>query len=248
MASSSKKISASVLPVPASSPGTQAAAILDFCKTLRPDFALPDGISIMNPYEEATAWRVATTFYEKFYSDTRPRVFIFGINPGRFGGGITGVPFTDPIRLQEKCGIPNDWKKQAELSSIFIYEMIDGYGGVDAFYGRHFITALSPLGFTRHGKNLNYYDDKELLRASEPYMVECIRRQLATMPAASTCGCLGEGENFRQFSRLNEKYHWFREIVPLPHPRWVMQYRRKKIADYVGVYVEKLKGISLVSK
>ena len=223
--------------------GTQAAAILHFYKTLRPDFVLPDGISVMNPYEDATSWQLASSFYEKFYSDTQPRVFIFGINPGRFGGGITGVPFTDPIRLQEKCGIPNEWKKQAELSSIFIYEMIDGYGGVAAFYERFFITALSPLGFTRDGKNLNYYDDKELLRSSEPYMVECIRRQLGTMPTLSTCCCLGEGENYKQFLRLNEKYGFFKEIIPLPHPRWVMQYRRKKIGEYVGVYVEKLKKI-----
>src|SRR6187402_1121529 len=127
---------------------TQAAAILDFYKGLDPSFPMPEGIAIMNPFADAGAWRLAKAFYEKFYADQRPRRLIFGINPGRFGAGVTGVPFTDPIRLEEKCGIASDLKKLPELSSIFIYAMIDVYGGVEKFYGDHFFTALSPLGFT----------------------------------------------------------------------------------------------------
>jgi len=221
---------------------TQAAAILAFYKGLSPSFSMPEGIAIMNPFTDATAWRLAKTFYEKFYSDTRPRHFIFGINPGRFGGGITGVPFTDPIRLQDKCGIPNDLKRLPELSSHFIYAMIDAYGGVERFYGDHYFTALSPLGFTWNGKNLNYYDDRELLKTSEPFILQCIRQQLDTMATTTdVCYCLGEGENFKQFRRINDKHGFFREIVPLPHPRWVMQYRRKKVEEYANLYVEKLR-------
>src|ERR1700732_4187939 len=146
---------------------TQAAAILHFYRNLRPRFQLGEGIGIMNPYKDPATWQLASRFYEKYYSDTRPRTYIFGINPGRFGGGITGVPFTDPQKLQEKCGIPipATWKNRPELSSRFIYDMIEAYGGVKDFYRHFFITALSPLGFTRHGKNLNYYDDKALLKA-----------------------------------------------------------------------------------
>jgi hypothetical protein len=220
---------------------TQSAAILHFYRHLRPRFALGEGISIMNPYKDPTAWDLAGRFYGKFYADSRPRTYIFGINPGRFGGGVTGIPFTDPIRLAEKCGIPNDLKRQAELSSQFVYEMIEGYGGVEAFYGHHYITALSPLGYVRHGKNLNYYDDKELMRDVEPFVLACIRRQLETIPTGETCYCLGEGENYRYFSRINQRYGFFKTIIPLPHPRWVMQYRRKKIKDYIEIYVKKLK-------
>jgi hypothetical protein len=219
---------------------TQAAAILDFCHNLRPRFPLGDGIAIMNPYNDAAAWAVVTTFYERFYSDLSPRALIFGINPGRHGAGVTGIPFTDPIRLEEKCGIPNTWKKQAELSSEFIYMVIGSLGGPAAFYGRYHFTALSPLGFMRDGKNLNYYDDKELMKAVEPFILQCIRRQLATMPVESSCFCLGEGENYKYFSRINAQHGFFKEIIPLPHPRWVMQYRRKKLTEYVGLYVNKL--------
>lgn len=221
---------------------TQAQAILHFYKNQRPDFPMPEGISIMNPYLDKEAWRVATAFYEKFYGDANPRVFIFGINPGRFGGGVTGVPFTDPQKLREKCGIDNDWKDLPELSSKYMYEMIDAYGGVSSFYGKFYITALSPLGYVKGGKNLNYYDDKELLRSAEPYMLQCIRRQLETMPTSPACFCLGEGENFKQFRRINDKHQFFKEIIPLPHPRWIMQYRRKRVPEFIGGYVEKFKS------
>jgi len=203
---------------------------------------MPEGISIMNPYADQETWKIVEIFYRKFYSDTHPRAFIFGINPGRFGGGVTGIPFTDPMRLQYECGIPNPWKKQHELSALFIYQMIGEFGGVEDFYGKFFITALSPLGFTWSGKNLNYYDNKELLRQSEPFILRCIRRQLETIPTADTCYCLGEGENYRQFRRINDQHGFFKDIIPLPHPRWVMQYRRKNIADYIKLYVDRLNG------
>jgi hypothetical protein len=222
----------------------QSAAILDFYRHLDPRFALGDGIEIMNPYKDPTAWQLASLFYKKFYSDQQPRVYIFGINPGRHGAGVTGVPFTDPLRLAEECGIPNDMKKKAELSAQFVYQVIQAYGGVEAFYGRFFITALSPLGFVRHGKNLNYYDDKELTKSFEPFMLECIRRQLATIPTFSTCYCLGEGTNFKYFSRINAQHGFFKEIIPLPHPRWVMQYRRPRIREFVDLYLEKFSKIS----
>ena len=202
---------------------------------------MSDGISIMNPYKEPATWELATQFYRKFYGDDRPRSFIFGINPGRHGAGVTGVPFTDPIRLASECGIPNDMKKKAELSAEFVYAMIDGYGGVRAFYGDFFFTAMSPLGFVRNGKNLNYYDDKELLRDFEPFMLQCIRRQLETMPTTrERCFCLGEGENFKYFSKVNQQHGFFKEIVPLPHPRWVMQYRRKRVGEFVQLYLQRL--------
>lgn len=221
---------------------TQSYAILNFYKNLRPQFVLPPDVAVMNPFEDAEALKLAAAFYHKFYNDNQPRVLIFGINPGRFGGGVTGVPFTDPIRLKEVCGIDNDLAKKAELSSIFVYEVVKAYGGPEAFYNDFLITALSPLGYTKSGVNLNYYDDKELLKNSEPFVIQCIREQLATMPTYETCFCLGEGTNYKIFSKLNAKHGFFKKIIPLPHPRWVMQYRRKRIDEFVQVYVERLRS------
>lgn len=214
---------------------------MDFYRQLRPRFKLPGGISIMNPYKVSETLAVANAFYEKYYTDSRRRWWIFGINPGRHGAGITGVPFTDPIRLESPCGIANDFTKKPELSSLFVYQMIDAYGGVEEFYGNYFITAPSPLGYVRDGKNLNYYDDKELLRDCEPFMIACIRKQLETMPTYDVCYCLGEGENFRYFSRLNARHGFFKTIIPLAHPRFIMQYRRKRVGEYAELYVSRFR-------
>lgn len=222
---------------------TQSYAILNFLKNLKPGFKLGPGIGILNPFSDATAVQLAETFYHTFYNDQQPRTYIFGINPGRFGAGVTGVPFTDPIRLKEVCGIASDLPQKAELSSLFVYAVIAAYGGAAAFYHDFYITAISPLGFTKNGVNLNYYDDRELLKESEPFVLKCMNQQLDSIATTrDVCFCLGEGTNYKIFQKLNAKHGFFKEIVPLPHPRWVMQYRRKKIEEYVKLYVEKLKS------
>lgn len=85
----------------------------------------------------------------------RGRVPILGINPGRFGSGLTGVTFTDPVALADECGISNHLPRKRELSSIYIYEMIRHMGGPAEFYQQFFLSAVCPLGFTRKGVNLN---------------------------------------------------------------------------------------------
>jgi len=77
--------------------------------------------------------------------------------------GITGIPFTDPVKL-EVLGIANDFQKKRELSSDFVYQMITAFGGANKFYQTFYISAISPLGFTKDEKNLNYYDVKRLTR------------------------------------------------------------------------------------
>jgi hypothetical protein len=76
---------------------------------------VPPEVEVMNPYADPTAWGLTQTFYRKYYSDDQPRTFIIGINPGRFGGGVTGIPFTDPAKLAEKCSIENNLPRKAEL-------------------------------------------------------------------------------------------------------------------------------------
>ncbi len=137
-----------------------------FFKTLKPDFKTPTGIDLLLPFTNNEARSIAKKFYEKFYDDINDRTFIIGINPGRFGAGITGISFTDPVRLQNDCGIENDFPKKAELSSIFVYEIIKAFGGVKTFYDKFFMTAICPIGFTSNQKNINYYDNKELLETA----------------------------------------------------------------------------------
>jgi hypothetical protein len=222
---------------------TFADHVLAFNKSLRIKKKLPDGVGTMNPFQDKTAAVLSERFYKKYYNDTRRRAIILGINPGRHGGGITGVPFTDPGKLENICGIPNDLQKKAELSADFMYAMINAFGGPQKFYGKFYISGVSPLGFTKDGKNLNYYDIKELQRAIVDFIVDCLKAQLAFNITTDVCFCLGEGTNFKFLDALNRKHQFFERIVPLPHPRFIMQYRRKQIDSFIALYLEKLTEI-----
>jgi hypothetical protein len=224
-----------------------AEKVILFCTELGYSGELPAGISIMNPFREnPEVLSVISVFYRKYYSDNRPRRIILGINPGRFGAGATGIPFTDTVRLREKCGLSIPGIKTHETSSVFIYEMIDRYGGPEKFYSDYFISSVSPLGFTKtalSGKevNYNYYDSRELSETILDFAVESINKQLSFGIDREICFCLGTGKNFRFLSKLNSEYHFFLRIEPLEHPRFIMQYRSKQKNFYLERYIEKLR-------
>lgn len=215
-------------------------SILTFLKELRITARLPKGIEVLDPYSNPKVFELCRQFYQKFYSDDNPRTLLLGINPGRFGSGTTGVSFTDPIKLEKYCGIKNDLVKKPELSADFIYTMIEAYGGPQRFYSRFFVSAVSPLGFTFKGKNINYYDVAALEKAITPFIVSSIDQMMNLGMSRKTCYCIGEDKNLKALTRLNEKHQWFAEIIPLPHPRFIMQYRRKKLGEYVDVYLTRL--------
>jgi len=218
-----------------------ADKILFFLKSLQLNIGLPHEVEVMNPFKDnAAAMQICTQFYKKYYSDNNERRMIIGINPGRFGGGITGIPFTDPIRLKKECGIDNPWQPKQELSSVFVYNVINAFGGPDKFYSNFYITAVSPLGFTKHGKNLNYYDDKDLQNSIKDFVVDCMNLQLKFGIDRKVAFCLGDGKNFKYLSKLNEEQKFFDKIIPLPHPRFIMQYKLKKKEEYIQSYLEKL--------
>ena len=213
--------------------------VLSFLESLQIDAKLPEGVEVLDPYSNPDTMELTRRFFERFYNDEGRRVFLIGINPGRFGGGVTGIAFTDPINLQEECGIPNEMEKRHELSSKFMYEMIKALGGVDTFYSRFYFTSVSPLGFVKDGKNLNYYDIPELQNALEEFMVESIREQIS-FGAEKVAYSLGQGKNIKYLNEISKKYELFSEIRPLPHPRWIMQYRLKKKQDFISLYNEEL--------
>ena len=216
---------------------TFGARILQFYTSRVPP-PVPAGIDVMNPYTDARICRHVREFMGQYFDDNEPRVLVFGINPGRFGAGITGVTFTDPVALADICGIANDLPRRRELSSIFIYDFIERFGGVRDFYRRFFLTAASPLGFTREGRNLNYYDDPSLARAVTSFIVQSIERQIALGGRRDHAIVLGRGTNMQFMTRLNAEHGFFQEIHALEHPRPIMQYRRKQLERYLSQYVE----------
>jgi hypothetical protein len=191
----------------------------------------------MNPYADRRVRHYVRAFMDKYFADNRERVLVFGINPGRFGAGITGITFTDPVALADFCGIANHFPRVRELSSVFIYQFIDNYGGTREFYRGFFLTAVAPLGFTRNGLNLNYYDDRRLATAVTPFIVGSIRRHIALGGRTDHAIVLGKGSNFRFVQKLNAVHGFFEQIHPLEHPRPIMQYRRRQLARYLTEYV-----------
>src|SRR5437763_579217 len=103
--------------------------IIAFNRSLELNVQLPDKVMTMNPFHDKITRDYSEIFYRKFYADEKQRTLILGINPGRFGGGITGIPFTDPIKLEKNCGINNILNKISEPSAGFIYDMITALGG-----------------------------------------------------------------------------------------------------------------------
>jgi len=220
-----------------------AKGIIDFYKSLQPP-SLPKGIEILFPQQNNEVIKLVETFFYKFYNDDNSRHLIFGINPGRFGAGTTGINFTAPKQLKEFCGIDHPFKSQTELSAEFIYEFINAYGGVQFFYKDYFITSVSPLGFVKNGLNLNYYDDKKLQRTITPFITDSIKKQVLLGFKTDYCICIGGDKNLKFLSSLNEEYKFFEKIIPLPHPRFIMQYRRKQKEKYLDQYLSVLRLVS----
>jgi uracil DNA glycosylase superfamily protein len=212
--------------------------VLDFYRNLTAPKNLPSGIETMNPYETPEVREYVERFLKKYFSDNRERVFVLGINPGRFGSGVTGVTFTDPVALEKFCGINNTLEKRREISSEFIYEFIQQWGGPERFYQHFFLTAVSPLGFVRDGINYNYYDDQTILAASRSFIVQTLHSQLLIGARRDVAILLGTGKNQKIFNDLNEYYGFFKKVDTLEHPRFIMQYRRRTLAKYLQKYYQ----------
>ena len=219
-----------------------------YYKELQPPANLPKGVEVLFPQKDKQVMEIVKEFFEKYFNTNNSRRLMLGINPGRFGAGITGVNFTVPKQLKEFCGIDHHFKSSSELSAEFIYDMIAEYGGPEKFYQDWFIGAVCPLGFTASPspskggvKNINYYDDKKLLEAVTPFIVDCISKQMAMGFNRDRCLCIGGEKNFKFLSGLNNEHKWFDQIIPLPHPRFILQYRRKQKDKYIHQYLSALR-------
>jgi hypothetical protein len=197
---------------------------------------------LINPYSSAEVKDIVKKFYYKFYNDNKERLFIIGINPGRFGGGLTGISFTDPVALREQCGIENNLSNQKELSSKFIYAVANKFGGVNKFYSKVFLTALYPFALVKNGKNYNYYDDRLLAEQLKPEIVKNINSQIQFGANRDKVILLGK-KNSEYFNSINNEFNFFRKVIVLEHPRYIMQYKLKQLDNYVRKYINAIKSV-----
>ena len=219
---------------------TFADRVIDYTLGLTPNWKLPKGFDILYPYDQAECQSIFSTFYKKYYEDNHQRVILLGINPGRFGSGITGVPFTDPSTIEKLAGVKNSYKKKTELSSQFIMSMIEAMGGSTSFCNHFYIGAVCPLGFLKDNKNCNYYDDPKLYKAVKPHIIDALKKQIGFGISTDIAYSIGQGKNFKMLQELNSQHHFFKRIEPLPHPRWVMQYQKRHLESHIDTYVSTL--------
>lgn len=228
---------------------TFAEKVIDFNENLDYTGNLPDGFQVMNPFKENPETLVVMReFYRKYYNDNKVRKFLVGINPGRHGAAVTGVPFTDTKRLEQVCGIKMESAHTHEVSSVFVYEMIAAFGGAEVFYQEFYINSPFPLAIVRESKkgdwvNANYYDDATLFEMVEPFMIDMLKKQIAIGLDTSEVYILGK-KNADFIKKINKKSQLFGEIKVLEHPRYIQQYKSKDKDFYINKYLKILSGKS----
>ncbi len=214
-----------------------------FLTSLRYESPLPNGIELLNPYTSDEVRRVVGEFTRKYYQSSGKRLAIWGINPGRFGAGVTGLSFTDPWAVREQLGISTTLDGRRELSAEFISMVIDAYGGPDVFYRDVYMCAISPLGFVKNGVNINFYDDTELRKTIVPFVHQTLSEQHSVGLMKNRCIVLGTGK-LRGFVEAEVRDTiGYEHIVYLEHPRFIMQYRRSNVMLYVRKYVDTIRSL-----
>ncbi|NRS92510.1 hypothetical protein HNQ03_001585 [Chryseobacterium sp. 16F] len=185
-------------------------------------------------------------FYQKFYNDSNARKFIIGINPSRNGAGVTGVPFTDTKRLKSICGIEMKSAHTHEISSVYLYSVIEAYGGVEKFYKDFYINSPFPLAIiqSKKGKwiNANYYDDKNLFEAVKPFMIQSLKEHISLGLDTSEVFILGK-KNAQFLQKINAEENLFEKMTVLEHPRYIQQYKSKEKEMYIDKYLIALNKI-----
>lgn len=216
--------------------------VIDFNRNLAYTGRLPEGFRVINPYSDnPETMDVMSRFYRKYYNDTGQRRFMIGINPSRHGAGVTGVPFTDTKRLESVCGIRMESAHTHEVSSVFMYEMIDQYGGADVFYRDFYINSPFPLAIIRQAKggkwlNANYYDEASLFRMTEDFMISSLQRHIDMGLDVSEVFVLGK-KNAACIEKLNRRAKLFGRLTVLEHPRYIQQYKSKDKQLYIDKYI-----------
>ena len=215
--------------------------VVAFNKKLKFSGNLPEGFEVMNPFfDNPETIAVMSKFYQKFYNDYHQRKFIIGINPSRRGAGVTGVPFTDTKRLETMCGIEMKTAHTHEISSVFLYDVIENFGGVEAFYKKFYINSPFPLAIIRKtlkgNLNANYYDDKDLFEAVKPFMIQSLKDHIDLGLDTSEVFILGK-KNATFIDKINSQEKFFEKMTVLEHPRYIQQYKIKDKQLYIDKYL-----------
>lgn len=209
---------------------------------------LPEGFKIINPFNGSNKTQISEItkkFYNMYYNDNNSRRLIIGSSPARRGTAVTGIPYEDAEHLQNTTGIYIDDFYINKSSSNFLYDVIEKYGGSEKFYSKFYMNFVCPLGIVRINSkgnevNCNYYESKKVQKLLYPFMLESIKKQIDFGLDTSVAYCIGSGENYAFLTKLNEECHLFQKIIPLEHPRFIMQYNLRRKDEFIKKYFDAL--------
>ena len=147
--------------------------------------------------------------------------------------------------MQQETGIFIDNFYVNKSSSNFLYDVIEEYGGCDKFYSDFYMNFVFPLGIAKINSigcesNCNYYEIKDFEKKLYLYIIESIKEILTFNIDTSVCYCIGSGKNYEFLLKINKEYKFFKKIIPLEHPRFIMQYNSKNKDLYLKKYLQAL--------
>jgi hypothetical protein len=73
-------------------------------------------------------------------------------------------------------------------------------------------------------------------------MIRKMREQLEFGARRDVAVVLGTGKNYAFLNKLNDEQRFFDRLLVVDHPRFVMQYRRKRVPEYVDKYEATLRS------
>ena len=90
------------------------------------------------------------------------------------------------------------------------------------------------------GDGLQWPLRMRLQKLVEPFILKSLIQQIKFGLDTSKIYCLGTGKNFKFLNKFNKEHKLFGEIIPLEHPRYIMQYKSKNQDLYVDKFLRLL--------
>lgn len=179
---------------------------------------------ILNPY--ATNFEYFEFFANKYYADNNFRNIIFGLNPGRFGCGKTGITFTDEKILKSKLKYPrNISQPDKEKTATRIYSVVEEtFGGdLDLFFSKYFMSNIFPFGAIDLNGNNVVFNDLMKVSSVRDFSLDFVENTLRLFNPRRVL-CIGLGSHrfiVENFPNIKVKY--------LHHPARVFPEEKKDI-------------------
>ncbi len=175
---------------------------------------------------------IAEQFWQQYVPEPLPQTVIVGLNPGRLGAGLTGIPLLDFRSLANLLPDTQLPRNETEPSANFFHRVVQNIGA-EKFYREFYVSNVSAVGYVRDNKNCNYPD---LPDAAQRIIEQRFLDEMAVL-APKRIIALGrevEATVQRLFSGGSVT------ISHLPHPSWIMTYRLREAQSWVRRYTQML--------